>query len=50
MNTRKNLAAEGLVYEAPAVISLDIVSEGVLCQSGEFNLNDWTTDDEALEF
>lgn len=46
----KDLLAKGLVYEAPAVTSLEIVSEGVLCQSGEFNLKDWETDDESLDF
>lgn len=28
-------------YEAPSVTSLDILSEGLLCQSGDFKLNDW---------
>lgn len=46
----KDLLAKGLVYEAPAVTSLEIVSEGVLCQSGEFNLKDWERDDDSLDF
>ena len=41
MKTDKILNLEGLSYEAPSVTSLDILSEGLLCQSGEFKLNDW---------
>ena len=40
MRTDKNLIC-GQPYEAPTVTSLDILSEGLLCQSGEFTLNDW---------
>lgn len=46
----KDLLAKGLVYEAPAVTSLEIVCEGVLCQSGEFNLKDWEKDEDSLDF
>ena len=41
MKTDKIFNPEGLSYEAPSVTSLDILSEGLLCQSGEFKLNDW---------
>ena len=37
-------------YEAPSVTSLDILSEGLLCQSGEFTLKDWENDNESLDF
>lgn len=37
-------------YEAPSVTSLDILSEGLLCQSGEFTLKDWENDGESLDF
>ena len=48
MRTNFNLAAAG--YESPAVSVLDIMSEGVLCQSGNFGIGDWEKDDELLEF
>ena len=41
MRTDKNLTWGGQPYEAPTVTSLDILSEGLLCQSGDFKLNDW---------
>ena len=41
MNTDKIFARGGQPYEAPSVTPLDILSEGLLCQSGEFKLNDW---------
>ena len=37
-------------YEAPSVTSLDILSEGLLCQSGEFKLKDWEEDGDSLDF
>lgn len=37
-------------YEAPSVTSLDILSEGLLCQSGEFGIRDWENDNESLDF
>ena len=37
-------------YEAPSVKSLDIMSEGVLCASGDFSISDWENDDESLDF
>lgn len=41
MNTDKIFVRGGQPYEAPSVTPLDILSEGLLCQSGEFKLNDW---------
>ena len=41
MNTDKILTWGGQPYEAPSVTPLDIISEGLLCQSGEFTLDDW---------
>ena len=50
MKTDKNLNWGGQPYEAPSVTSLDILSEGLLCQSGLFNLDEWENDDESLDF
>ena len=41
MNTDKIFARERQSYEAPSVTPLDILSEGLLCQSGDFTLDDW---------
>ena len=39
------------LYEAPSVKTLDIMSEGVLCASGAFGINQLEGDgEEALEF
>lgn len=39
------------LYEAPSVKTLDIMSEGVLCASGAFGINQLVEDGEdALEF
>ena len=50
MNTDKIFAKVEPSYEAPSVTSLDILSEGLLCQSGEFNLKDWEADADSLDF
>jgi hypothetical protein len=50
MNTDKIFARGGQPYEAPSVTPLDILSEGLLCQSGEFTLEDWENDNESLDF
>lgn len=49
MRTDKNLIC-GQPYEAPTVTSLDILSEGLLCQSGMFKLDEWENDGESLDF
>ena len=38
------------LYVTPAIKSLDIMSEGVLCASGDFSISDWENDDESLDF
>ena len=50
MRTDKNLTWGGQPYEAPTVTSLDILSEGLLCQSGMFKLDEWENDGESLDF
>lgn len=40
MRTDKNLTWGGQPYEAPTVTSLDILSEGLLCQSGMYDRAD----------
>ncbi|MBQ3612948.1 MAG: hypothetical protein II989_02535 [Bacteroidales bacterium] len=37
-------------YEAPAVNVIDIQVEGVLCASGDFDINDWEEDEGGLDF
>ena len=48
MKRNINLTTAG--YESPAVNVLDVMSEGVLCQSGNFGIGDWENDDDPLEF
>lgn len=46
---KKNfIAAES--YETPAVNVIDIQVEGVLCASGDFDINDWEEDEGGLDF
>ena len=49
MRTDKILIC-GQPYEAPTVTSLNILSEGLLCQSGMFKLDEWENDGESLDF
>lgn len=39
-------------YETPTVTTLEVLSEGVLCGSGNFGIKDWVneSDDESLDF
>ena len=37
-------------YETPTVTALEVLSEGVLCGSGNFGIKDWEDDDESLGF
>ena len=46
--TNFNLTTAG--YESPAVNVLDVMSEGVLCASGDFGIADWENDGDSLEF
>lgn len=45
-----NIILCGSSYEAPAVRVLDIMSEGVLCASGDFGIADWENDNDPLDF
>lgn len=40
-----NINSGSLTYESPAVNVLDVMSEGVLCQSGTGNIEDALEDD-----
>lgn len=40
----------GQTYETPTVTTLEVLSEGVLCGSGDFGIADWENDDDVLEF
>lgn len=46
MDTNKFISLQGQPYQTPAVKTLDIQSEGVLCESGAgtFGINDWVED------
>ena len=35
-------------YQTPSVNVLDVLSEGVLCQSGNFGIGDWEEDNDPL--
>ena len=37
-------------YETPTVTTLEVLSAGVLCGSGNFGINDWENDDDSLDF
>lgn len=51
MNTNnKNNVWAVETYETPTIATLNIQSEGVLCGSGEFGINDWENDSESLDF
>ena len=50
MNINYKSMQEASPYETPTVKTLDILSEGVLCSSGDFDIKDWENDDEVLEF
>lgn len=46
-----NKSVQGVsAYETPSVIALEVMSEGVLCASGGFDIADWDNDDESLDF
>ena len=51
MKSIQNYTRKEQAYEAPAVKSLDILSEGVLCASTDtFSIKAWETDSESLDF
>lgn len=35
-------------YIAPECISLELRAQGIICQSGEFDINDWEDDGNPL--
>lgn len=37
-------------YSSPVLEVIEIATEGVLCASGEFGINDWENDGEGLDF
>lgn len=37
-------------YETPSVTTLEVLSEGVLCGSGNFDIANWEKDEESLDF
>lgn len=47
---KKLVFAAAVCYVAPAAIELEACSEGVLCASGGFSIQDWQRDEEVLEF
>ncbi len=50
MNINYKSMQEASPYETPTVTTLDILSEGVLCSSGDFRIKDWENDGESLDF
>ena len=51
MNTNnKNNTWGGQTYETPTITTLEVLSEGVLCGSGDFGIKDWEKDGESLDF
>ena len=51
MNTNnKNNVWAVETYETPTITTLNILSEGVLCGSGEFGIKEWENDGESLDF
>ena len=50
MNKSNSMNWEAVSYETPSVNVLDVMSEGVLCASGGFGINDWENDGESLDF
>lgn len=50
MNQNKTFEMAGATYETPTITTLEVLSEGVLCGSGDFTIKDWENDDESLDF
>lgn len=51
MTLKEKMTFEGVsAYETPSVTTLEVLSEGVLCGSGNFGIKDWETDNESLDF
>lgn len=44
MTLKEKMTFEGAsAYETPSVTTLEVLSEGVLCASGDFDAQDWET-------
>ena len=41
MNQNKTFEMAGATYETPTITTLEVLSEGVLCASGDFEAPDW---------
>ena len=41
MNLNKTFEMAGATYETPTITTLEVLSEGVLCGSGDFDAPDW---------
>lgn len=50
MTFNKNNTRGVQTYETPSVTTLEVLSEGVLCGSGDFSIKDWENDGESLDF
>lgn len=49
LKVNSNFTRGGQTYQTPSVNVLGVLSEGVLCQSGEFGIGDWEEDGEPLD-
>jgi hypothetical protein len=50
MTFNKNNTRGVQTYETPSVTTLEVLSEGVLCGSGDFSIKDWENDGDSREF
>lgn len=50
MTFNKTNTRGGQTYETPTIKTLEVLSEGVLCGSGEFSIADWEDDGESIDF
>lgn len=51
MTLKEKMTFEGVsAYETPSVKTLEVLSEGVLCGSGDFGIKEWEKDSESLDF
>jgi hypothetical protein len=50
MTFNKNNTRGVQTYETPSVTTLEVLSEGVLCASGDFGIKDWEPDGDGLDF
>ncbi|MBR5563792.1 MAG: hypothetical protein IKW11_06160 [Bacteroidales bacterium] len=50
MNKYNSMNWEGKSYETPSANVLNVYTEGVLCTSSNFGINDWEKDEDSLDF